>query len=221
MCGRFTLTSDMDILLYRFAVGMPADFNYLPRYNIAPTQPVLGVVYENEQKTLKNFRWGLIPSWAKDMKFGSKMINARSETLSEKPSFKHLVKRQRCLIPADGFYEWIQTSIPKQPVYIGLKSNEPFAFAGLWDQWQSPAETIYSCTIITTAANSLIQSVHHRMPVILTPKQEEIWLNPEIQQYSELAPLFQPYPSDAMEMFPVSLLVNSPRNDSPECIQPI
>lgn len=221
MCGRFTLTSDMDLLLYRFAIGMPVDFDYLPRYNIAPTQTILGIVNEDDQSRFKLFKWGLIPFWAKDTKFGAKMINARCETLAEKPSFKHLIKRRRCLIPADGFYEWIQTETPKQPVYIRLKSSQPFAFAGLWDEWQSSSEVIQSCTIITTEANSLIQPVHNRMPVILRPEQEQLWLDPELQNYDELSKLFKPYPSEEMEMYPVSRLVNSPRNESPKCLEPL
>jgi len=221
MCGRFTLTSDMDILMYRFAAVMMPDLTYLPRYNIAPTQPVAAVVNEQGIKIIKEFRWGLIPSWAKDEKLAVKMINARSETLAVKPAFKYLLTRRRCLIPATGFYEWISSTKPKQPVYITLKSEELFAFAGLWDEWRSPAGVVYSCTIITTDANSLIQPVHNRMPVILRPEQEQIWLDPEVSEHSLLLPMLKPYPSEEMEMYRVSPLVNSPWNDSPECIKPV
>lgn len=221
MCGRFTLTSDMDILLYRFAAVLLSDLTYLPRYNIAPTQPVLAVVNEQGERNIREFRWGLISSWAKDAKMAAQMINARSETLAVKPSFKNLLKRRRCLVPATGFYEWISSAKPKQPVYIKLKSDEPFAFAGLWDQWQSPSGIIQSCTIITTDANSMIEPVHNRMPVILKPEQEQVWLDPEVSEYSVLLPLLKPYPSEEMEMYRVNPLVNSPRNDSPACIIPI
>jgi putative SOS response-associated peptidase YedK len=210
----------MDILLYRFAAVMLVDLAYLPRYNIAPTQPVLAVVDEQGQRVFTVFKWGLIPFWAKDAKMAARMINARSESLAEKPSFKHLLKRRRCLIPATGFYEWISTVKPKQPVYIKLKSNEPFAFAGLWDEWQSPTGAVQSCTIITTDANSLIQPVHHRMPAILQPEQEQLWLDPAVNESRELLPLLKPYPSEEMEMYWVSPMVNSPRNDSPACIVP-
>ncbi|HOB08635.1 MAG TPA: SOS response-associated peptidase [Limnochordia bacterium] len=221
MCGRFTLTSDMDLIMYRFAAVMLADLTYLPRYNIAPTQPVLAVVNEGGGRIIREFRWGLIPFWAKDERIGVKMINARSETLADKPSFKNLLKRRRCLIPATGFYEWMRTEKTKQPVYIKLKSEPLFAFAGLWDEWRSPSGVVQTCTIITTEANTLIQPVHHRMPAILTPKQEQLWLDPDLEDQNALLPLLKPFPSDEMEMHRVSPLVNSPRNDAPECIMPI
>lgn len=220
MCGRFTLTSDMDLLLYRFAaIWTNNHFDHFPRYNIAPTQQVLSVVNNNDQRELKPLKWGLIPSWSKELNIGVKMINARCETIAEKPSFKNLLKRKRCLIPADGFYEWIKLKSKKQPVYIRLKSEAVFSFAGLWDTWRSPTnETINSCTIITTNANDLIAPVHNRMPVIFTPEQEKLWLDPTITDNVTLTSLLKPFPEKELTMYNVNPIVNSPRNDSPECI---
>jgi putative SOS response-associated peptidase YedK len=195
-----------------------------PRYNIAPTQSVI-VVGDDGERYLKQMRWGLIPSWAKDESIGNRMINARAETIAEKPAFRAALKKRRCLIPADGFYEWKKgetSKAPKQPFCIRLKSKEPFGFAGLWEHWTSPdGEEVLSCTIITTEVNELLKEVHHRMPVILPREAEAVWLDPKIQDTDKLLPLLKPYPSDEMEFYPVDRIVNSPANDTPDCIVPI
>lgn len=191
MCGRFTLTTDLKALAERFCV--PASTaNYSPRYNIAPTQPVI-VVGDDGARYMKVMKWGLIPSWAKDPSIGSKMINARAETIAEKPSFRNALKKRRCLIPASGFYEWQKLGTGKQPLHIVLKSREPFAFAGVWEHWTSPEmEEVLTCTIITTAANELMKSVHDRMPVILSREDEAMWLDPKVHEPEKLLPLLKP-----------------------------
>ena len=168
MCGRFTLSISLAELQLRFS--FPADdIEHPERYNIAPTQTVLTVVNQGQEQNLAEYmRWGLVPSWAKDISIGSRMINARAETIAEKPSFKRALQKRRCLVLSDGFYEWKRTGKDKQPMYIGLESGEPFGMAGLWEAWKSPdGEWLHSCTIITTEPNSLMESIHNRMPVIL------------------------------------------------------
>jgi putative SOS response-associated peptidase YedK len=219
MCGRFTLTVDEDTILIRFNSIKVIDIEHKKRYNIAPTQSVLAIVNDGEQNRLGRLRWGLIPSWAKDMKIGYKMINARAETLAEKPAFKHAFRRQRCIIPADGFYEWKQSGKEKQPFRIKLKSDEVFGFAGLWDRWQSPDGTvIHTCTIVTTQANDLLADLHHRMPVILRKEDEKLWLDRKVEDPHVLQDLLQPYPADEMEVYPVSSQVNSAKYDDPSLI---
>lgn len=222
MCGRYTLTKELRELAKRFEAEMAAGFEktLAPRYNIAPTQSVI-VVNDTWQREIVSMRWGLIPSWAKDESIGNRMINARAETIAEKPAFRVAFHKRRCIIPADGFYEWKKTGSVKQPVRIVLKDREPFGFAGLWEEWLSPdGEGILSCTIITTEANELLKDVHDRMPVILPREKEGVWLNPDTP-LPELSSLLKPYPSDEMEFYPVSQTVNSPANDSPDCIVPI
>ena len=230
MCGRFTLASDAEALNQTFFdFAGPMDLS--PRYNISPTQDVAVIVNTStdagvspETGQVEFFHWGLIPSWAKDPKIGNRMINARSETLSEKPSFRNAYKRRRCLILADGYYEW--SKIPgdrlKQPVYIRLKSQKPFALAGLWEVWQVDGmdESLRSCTIITCPPNTLLEEIHHRMPVILPQDAYTEWLAPNQQSADTLQPLLIPYPDEEMEAYPVSRFVNRPTNDSPECITP-
>lgn len=221
MCGRFTLTVDPAELQENFPdVTFPAQ--YAPRYNIAPTQPVLAIPNDGQNKA-DFFVWGLIPSWAKDPTIGNKLINARGETLGEKPSFRGAYKYKRCLIPANGFYEWKSqpgTKV-KVPYFIHLKSGLPFAFAGLWDEWHSPdGALIRSCTIITTEPNSLMATLHNRMPVILQTADYALWLDTKPQMPPALQPLLAQYPTEAMTAHPVSTLVNSPNNDRPELIQP-
>jgi putative SOS response-associated peptidase YedK len=224
MCGRFTLTVDPDELLKAFAgITLPAEGSLTPRYNIAPTQTV-AVVPNNGRNTIEFFRWGLIPSWAKDPAIGNRMINARAETLAEKPAFRSAFKNRRCLIPADGFFEWRKEpgGKSKTPMYVRLKSGEPFAFAGLWEAWRSPDdETILSCTIITTTPNSLVEKIHDRMPVILKPDAVKRWLDPSEQEPVKLTNLLKPYPASQMTAYAVSKLVNKPQVDSPECITPV
>ena len=222
MCGRFTLTLDPDELQEAFDLSAPPA-GLAPRYNIAPSQPV-AVVANTEARKLELFQWGLIPSWAKDAKIGYKMINARSETLAEKPSFRAALKKRRCLVLADGFYEWKRegASRAKTPMYIQLKGGQPFAFAGLWETWKSPDnKLIKSCTIITTEPNALMKDIHDRMPVILPPKAYDLWLSPEELPSEKLPPLFKPFAASQMRAYAVSPLVNNPRFDSPECVIPV
>lgn len=221
MCGRFSLAANKNQLAEAFAqFEPPAELT--PRYNIAPSQPVAVVANTGENK-VDFFVWGLIPSWAKDIKIGNRMINARSETLAEKPSFKAAYKRRRCLILADGFYEWRKNpDKTKTPMYIQLESQEPFAFAGLWESWHSPdGGNILSCTIITTQPNDFMAHIHNRMPVILPRRAYQQWLDPAEQAPDRLQHWLAPYPAEAMAAYPVSTLVNNPGNDVPDCINPI
>lgn len=225
MCGRFSLVEDP-------AIGAPQLFTrdqrgeaFRPRYNIAPTQPVLAVIGTGDgQRSLGHLRWGLIPGWAKDPAIGNRLINARAETVAEKPSFRTSLRRRRCIILADGFFEW--QALPgrkvKQPYRITMKDDTIFAMAGLWDRWVSPTgEEIYSCTIITTEANTLLAPIHHRMPVILDGDPLDRWLDPTVQEPGQLLPLLNPYPAGDMAAWPVSTKVNNPRNDSPDVIAPL
>jgi len=197
--------------------------NLAPRYNIAPTQPV-AVIIDQGAYSLKFFVWGLVPNWAKDPSIGNRMINARSETITSKPAFRSAFRRHRCLIPADGFYEWQKdlAANKKTPFYFSLKSRQPFAFAGIWDTWSSPdGSTLSSCCVITTQPNDLVAAVHNRMPVILPPAAYELWLNPVESRTEVLLPLLKPYAAAEMQAYPVSRLVNTPANDSPECVHPV
>ncbi len=221
MCGRFSLFAPNSRLEERFHVINWDEFGWSERYNIAPSQAVLAIVKGKRGNRAGLLRWGLVPFWAKDAKIGYKMINARAETVNEKPSFRRLLRRRRCLIPADGFYEWKREETVKQPYRFQLKTKEPFAFAGLWDRWENNGETIQTCTIITTEANSLVGEVHPRMPVILTKESEQIWLDRTIQYADQLTSLLVPYDERLMEMYPVSTLVNSPYIDTKEVITAI
>jgi putative SOS response-associated peptidase YedK len=222
MCGRFTLTINPDQLHQQFGLSEPPPTQLAPRYNIAPTQAVAVIANNRDHRKLELFQWGLIPSWAKDPKIGSKMINARAETLAEKPSFRTALKRRRCLVVADGFYEWKKTGSGKTPMYIQLKDGQPFGFAGLWEAWQSPEDgLIKTCTIITTTPNALLAGIHDRMPVILPREAYDQWLAPEELPAVETLPLLQAYDAAQMRARPVSTLVNSPAVDSAELIQPV
>lgn len=224
MCGRFTLTAPVDVLLDRFDVEFFLEQEeYLPSYNVAPSQSVLAVINNGQHNRMGFLRWGLIPPWAKDLTIGNKMINARAETLSEKPSFKNALKKQRCLIIADSFYEWKRIdSKTKIPMRIKLQSNELFAMAGLWEKWKSPeGTTIYSCSVITTTPNQLVKDIHDRMPVILHPEDENRWLDPSIEDPIQLNDLLKPLEPELMDTHEVSPLVNSPKNNSIELIQKI
>jgi len=224
MCGRFTLTATVDQLIDRFDVEFFLEQEeYLPSYNVAPSQSVLAVIQNGSHKRMGFLRWGLIPPWAKDMSIGYKMINARAETLSEKPSFRNAYKKKRCLIVADSFYEWKRIdNKTKPPMRIKLRSDELFAMAGLWESWKSPeGKTIYSCSVITTQPNELVQDIHDRMPVILKPEDEKKWLDPSISDTSKLQPLLKPLEPSLMEAYEVSPLVNSPKNNSIQLIQKI
>lgn len=222
MCGRFTLTEpDVGVLLETFSLTHPPE-PLPPRYNIAPTQPVATVVRENDGSTvLRMMRWGLIPGWAKDPTIGARMINARSETLAEKPAFRNAFKRRRCLIVADGFYEWQKRAGGKLPMFITLKDRQPFGFAGLYEIWTEPESgaSLTTCTIITGPANELVAPIHDRMPIILPPEAYDLWLDPLETNTSRLAELLRPYPADAMMAYPVSPRVNAPTNDDPGLIE--
>jgi putative SOS response-associated peptidase YedK len=195
----------------------------VPRFNVAPTQAI-PVIANNHPERLEMFHWGLVPSWAKDLSIGNRMINARAETLADKPAFRTALRRRRCLVPADGFYEWRKEADgkTKTPMYIQLKGHRPFAFAGLWDVWHSPDGSVLpSCTIITTQPNELMAGIHDRMPAILQESDYARWLCPDEQEPAEMSTLLQPYPADQMQVFAVSRDVNSPKNEGPNLITPV
>ncbi len=221
MCGRYTQTAKLQDLVDRFGIDEP-DFDPAPRYNLAPSQdaPVVGVNPKTpDTRALRLMHWGLVPYHAKDA--ARPIINARSETLAQRPAFRSLLPRRRCLVAADGFYEWRKEGRVRTPMRFTLRSGEPFAFAGLWDRWLRPDGTpLYSFTIVTTSPNSLVEPVHNRMPVILRPEDEARWLDPAITDSAALSPLLKPYPAEMMDGYCVSRAVNSPVNDSPECIAP-
>ena len=219
MCGRFTLRTPTNLLVQQFLLDTAPE---LPlRYNIAPTQDV-AVVRKTEELPERNLvllKWGLIPSWAKDAKMGARMINARGETVAEKPSFRAAFKRRRCLVLADGYYEWQKDGKRKQAVYITMDDERPFAFAGLWEYWDRAGEgPLESCTIITTNSNDLTADIHDRMPVILSDDNYDLWLDPELQDKEPLLPLLEPYPSDEMKVTRVGDYVNKASHEGPECI---
>ena len=217
MCGRYTLAAPVNELVEQFDIDeYPSSIT--TSYNIAPTQEVAAVIAEDEKRKLEMLRWGLVPAWADDPSIGNRMINARSETVAEKPSFRKAFKDRRCLVLSDGFYEWRRTPDGKQPYYIHMKDRSPFAFAGLWESWRD-AQEIRSCTIITTEANELVGDIHNRMPVILAPEDYSLWLDPDFKEKEALTSLLRPYPNDAMEAYPVSRRVNSPSNNVPDCIE--
>jgi len=220
MCGRFVLDTSPETLQQTFdLVTVPESLP--PRFNIAPSQPV-AVITNRDPQQVDFFKWGLVPFWSKDPSIGYKMINARAETIAEKPAFREAFKRRRCLIPATGFYEWTKSGSAKQPMYIHLRDNQVFAFAGLWETWKDENGTpLHSCTILTGEPNDLIQNFHHRMAVILHPSDYKLWLSPDEMTPAELMPLLQPYPAEEMDAYEVSKIVNSPANDLRECIVPL
>ena len=218
MCGRFAQRSDPKRLAKEFTVtDVP---NVEARYNIAPTQEILGVLESADGREMKFFKWGLIPSWAKDTAMGARLINARSETVEEKPAFREAFKKRRCIIPADGFYEWQRTQGRKQPFFFQMKDESPFGFAGLWERWQGEdEEVIESCTILTTEANEVLRPVHDRMPVILHSADYELWLDEDGRKRELLKDLLRPYSAEAMVSYPVSTAINSPRNQGETLIE--
>jgi putative SOS response-associated peptidase YedK len=218
MCGRYTLKTPVSELAERFDIEETPP-SMTASYNIAPTQQVATVLAENGKRKLEMLHWGLIPSWAKDPEVGNRMINARAETVAEKPSYRKAFQERRCLILADGFYEWQKTDNGKQPFYIRMEDESPFAFAGLWESWRNGRE-IRSCTIITTVPNDVAAPIHNRMPVILRPEDYEMWLDPDFDEREPLTSLLKPYPADGMEAYPVSRRVNKPSNNEPGCIEP-
>jgi len=220
MCGRYTQSRETAAIETRFKFA-PSEIELMPMYNIAPGQTA-PVVVGADPRELKLMRWGLIPHWAKEEKIGYRMINARAETLNSKPSFKGLLRKRRCLVLADGFYEWAKSKDKKvkTPLRYILKGGEPFAMAGLWTSWKAPDETwLESYTIITTESNELVAEVHDRMPVILAEEKEGAWLDPRLADPEELAQLLKPYPADLMEGYQVSRRVNSPANEGEELIR--
>ena len=218
MCGRYTLTASEDAVQERFFPMFHVSL-YTQRYNIAPTQSVLTVVNRKGEHRPEDMRWGLIPYWAKDQKVGSRMINARAETVGENSAFRNAFARRRCLVIADGFYEWKRDGKQRTPMLFRLKDGEPFAFAGLWEAWKAPGdEWLLSCSIITTGPNELMLPIHDRMPVILHPEAEEEWLDPAVE-VTTLRSLLHPYDPHRMETYVVSPVVNSPANDTPECVE--
>jgi putative SOS response-associated peptidase YedK len=221
MCGRFTLVTDPEKLMSRFQL-QEIPFDLKPRYNIAPGQPIPAILADGGRRRIGQLRWGLVPSWAQDEKIGYKMINARAETLQEKPAFRRLFAHKRYLIPADGFYEWKQLGNYKQPMRITMREGQPFGFAGLYDTWTSPVgEKLYTCTIITTKPNEAVANIHDRMPVILRPEAEDLWLDRERFDPELLRSFLEPYDAAEMRAYPVPALVGNPRNDVPDCIEEI
>ena len=221
MCGRFTLTIEAAAIQQEFDLGkMPEQ--WIPRYNVAPTQPVV-VVTDAKNRDVTFMHWGLIPSWAKDVSIASRLINARAETLVEKPSFRNAFKRRRCLILADGFYEWHRPkgkSGPAIPYYFYREEHKPFAFAGLWEIWQSSqGDELLSTTIVTCEPNEVVKPVHSRMPVILKDEDMWDWVKPAEQLVHQS--MLQPYPSELLKSHPVSSAVNSPHNDTADCVLPV
>ena len=230
MCGRYAITHSHKELIERFAIE-EAMMEWEPRYNIAPSQVVPVVIAERlegggdearEFRTLQPCKWGLLPSWAKDPKKIKPMINARAETIAEKPMFRSAFKRRRCLIPTDGFYEWRLVDGKRSPVFIHLKERPLFAFAGLYEDWTSPeGEKIRTCSIVTVGASERLSGVHDRMPAILPPQAESLWIDPTEEDRAKLLSLLAPYSSDAVDYYEVSTEVNSYRKDSPELVKPV
>ena len=217
MCGRFSATNTFREIKIRW--NLQGDFSFEPRYNIAPSQSVPVIIQGGRGFDAKLMKWGLVPSWSKDPSVGNRMINARAETLLEKPSFRDLVERRRCVIPADGFYEWRRDDDRKVPVWFHLKSREPFVFAGLWDSWRHPkvGDALHSFTIITTEPNALMSPIHNRMPVICDEATGREWLERNHGPQS----ILRPWPAELMQAHDVSNFVNAPENDTPECIKPL
>jgi putative SOS response-associated peptidase YedK len=247
MCGRYVAAAPPSEIAKYFGAAAPTETVLEPSYNVAPTNEVYAVVERNDERVLDHFRWGLVPLWAKDLAIGSKMINARAEGIATKNAYRHAFRKQRCIIPADGFYEWKVVEgaeprsaggrsgrdsrsaggrsgrVPKQPMYIHRVDGEPLAFAGLWETWRGPdrdGDPLYTCTIITTTANETMAPVHDRMPVILPPDLWDKWLDPEMRDTDELIRFLQPAPASLLTLYPISTAVNNVRNKGVEIIVP-
>ena len=220
MCGRFTLRTPTSLLIKQFA--LPFSPEWTPRFNIAPTQEAAVVrLNSHGQRELALLHWGLIPSWSKEFKMGGPLINARAETVDTKPSFRAAFKKRRCLVLADGYYEWRKEGKLKQPYHVHLRDEKTFAFAGFWERWRgtgNTANSLDSCTIVTTASNKLTRDIHERMPVILSSKDHSLWLDSTIQSRQKLNFLFEPFPSELMVMDAVSTRINSVKNDDAACL---
>jgi putative SOS response-associated peptidase YedK len=222
MCGRYRLSRRKELLAQHFGADF-TDVDWEPRYNIAPTQAV-PVVRQVAQGKLEAsaMRWGLIPSWAADPAIGARTINARSETVASKPSFRESLQKRRCLVPADGFYEWQRGAGGKQPFCFEVGDGVIFAFAGLWDSWRGlDGQPVETCTILTTTPNDLLADVHDRMPVILAPEYRDRWLDPSLRDAGRVVTLLKPFPSNLMRRYPVSTRVNVVANEGPECSAPV
>ncbi len=224
MCGRFAQKTKPKNLAKKFQIVLKVGLESIkPRFNIAPSSlvPCIRVPFNETKPVMETLKWGLVPSWAKDPAIGFKLANARAETMAEKPSFRSAFKKQRCLVPADGFYEWDQKTKPKQPFYFYMKNEEPFCLAGLWEFWKpkdGKGEPIQSFTLITTEANSILAPVHDRMPVILEEKDFEAWLDPRNQDVEKLKQFLKPFPASQMASYPVSLYMSNTRNEGPQCL---
>lgn len=226
MCGRFTLKTPVEEVAALFGVADPGDLELPARYNIAPTQPVLAVRLASNGaepgRELALLRWGLVPGWVEDPEDWPTLINARAESLHRKPAFEDAVRFRRCVVPADGFYEWRREGGGKQPYYVRSEEDVPLCFAGLWERWSGgPDDPVESCTIVTTDANELLKPLHPRMPAILTPEGRERWLDPALRHHRELVPLLRPAPSAGLRVYPVTRRVNRPDFDGPDCIAPL
>ena len=221
MCGRFSLGATVRVGQLFDVPDWP---DVPPRYNIAPSQDVPAVVQlrETAHRQFRPLRWGLVPSWAKDRTIGARLINARAETVAAKPAFRGLLREHRCLVLADGFYEWQLRGRRKQPWYVRMRDNRPFAFAGLWDRWHPvEGDQLETCTIVTTEANAVVRPIHDRMPVILPSTDYGLWLDPGFQEVERLTAALRPYPPDEMTAYPVSTRVNNAAYDDPECVAPL
>lgn len=219
MCGRFVLTANPEVVQQAFNLTTPPA-QMQPRYNIAPTQPVMVITNENPKEATYH-RWGLIPSWAKDMSMASKMINARSESAAEKPAFRAAFRRRRCIIPTDGFYEWQEHGKEKTPMFVHRPNNELYGMAGLWEIWHDPdGGELRTCTVLTTEANAFMQQYHHRMPVIIKPEDYALWLSPDEEPLPVLQGLMKAYDENGLQAYEVSKAVNKVSNDLPELMQP-
>ena len=217
MCGRFTLRTPKERIKREFQLGEEPPVE--ARFNIAPTQSILAVRQIEDEREGALLKWGLIPSWAKDDSMSARLINARSETVAEKPAFRESFKQRRCIIPADGFYEWKREGKGKQPFFFSLRDGRPFGFAGLWDRWRDEGgKVVESCTILTTEANEVLKEVHDRMPVILHPETYGLWLDTDMRIVDSLKELLSPYPASEMTAYPVSAQVNSPKNQGEDLI---
>ena len=222
MCGRFTLRTPANLIIEQFGARLQGDLQdqLKPRYNVAPTE--LFPILRGPDRQMQSLRWGLVPSWSKDPKSGARMINARSETVATKPAFRAAMKRRRCLVPTDGYFEWVKVGKQKQPFWIRMRDKRPFLMAGLWETWRpkdsddAPLETF---TILTTSSNSLTQDIHDRMPVILYPNDYDRWLDPNVEDASQLNYMFEPHDSELMRLDAVSNRVNSVRNDDEGCVE--
>jgi putative SOS response-associated peptidase YedK len=218
MCGRFAQRSDPKRLAKEFKVAEVPQVE--ARYNVAPTQEILAVRELADGREMTFFKWGLVPSWAKDVSMGARLINARSETVEEKPSFREAFKKRRCIIPADGFYEWQRNEGKKQPFFFRMRDERAFGFAGLWERWEGEGgQAINSCTILTTEANEVLRPVHDRMPVILHPDDYELWLDRDVRKRDLVKELLRPYQAEEMIGYPVGIAINSPRNQGAELMQ--